>query len=329
MSPARTAAAIGVLAAILLPRIASDYYVQLACVAMLYAILAQGYDILLGWGGQFALSHAAFFGIGAYSVAILTTRLGVPYWPALLLAIPMTVLAAAVMGWPMLRLKGHYLAMGTLAFGLSVELVLSRWQTMTGGTDGIRNIPAPAIGALILDSPARYYYLLLPTLLLVLWLTRQLWQSALGDILHVVREHELTASVLGVNVPAAKLIALGVSAAYAAVAGGLYAGLFRYVSPETYGLRTAILLLMMVVLGGSRTLAGPTLGAVLLVALPEALRFMREAYLLVYGVAVILIVSFMPGGLVGIGQTLASRKGGPRPATSLSRAGLAETLRRR
>ncbi len=297
-------------AAVALPFGTSRYYVQMACVAMVYAILAQGYDILLGWAGQLSLSHAALFGVGAYAQALLTTRAGVAFWPSLAMAVLITWVAALVVGIPTLRLKGHYLAMGTLAFGLSVALVLSRWREVTGGTDGIRDIPPPTIGALTFDAPARFYFLLLGSLVLTLWITAGLRRSALGAILHAVRENELAAEVLGIDVPLAKLVALSVSAVYAAVAGGLYAGLSQYVSPETFGLHTAVLLLLMVVLGGSRTLAGPTLGAALLVLLPEALRFLDRYYLLVYGVSMVLIVSFMPQGIVGFWHAVTRRKGG-------------------
>lgn len=295
---------------VIYPWVASRYYLQIASVAVVFAVAIIGYDFVLGRAGQLSLSHAAFFGIGAYTFALLTVRLGMPFWISLPAAALVAALFGLAVGVPSLRLRGHYLAIATLGFGEIVRLVLTHWNELTNGVDGIARIPAPAFGPLVLGDNIGQYYLVVASLALLAWGAGRINASKFGLVLVAIREGETAAEVMGVDTRRGKVMAFALGAFYAGVAGSLYASLFSYISPETFGLEQSIVMLAMLLLGGIGSITGAVIGAVVLSFLPEWLRFLKDYYLIVYGVGILLMMSFMPSGIVGFLRSRLARGAG-------------------
>lgn len=285
---------------LLFPLITPPYYQQLGCVAGVFAILVLGYDFVLGRAGQFSFGHIAFFGIGAYTSALLSVNCSVSFWLALPAAALISSLFGLLIGIPVLRLRGPYLAIATLGFAEIVRLILTRWDKVTRGVDGIAGIKAPAIGPLVFDNTVSFYYVILFWLGLVVLIAERIHRGKYGRLLKAIRENELAAEAMGIDTSKGKVMAFVLSALYAGVAGSLYAHLFSYISPETFDIEHAIIVLYMLIIGGAGSTAGAILGAVLLTFLPEWLRFLKDYYLLLYGMGIILMMIFMPYGVIGL-----------------------------
>src|SRR5882762_1115310 len=263
--------------------------------ASTYAIAVLGLTIVLGYTGQINLAQAAFFGIGAYSVALGTTAFGLSFWGALAIGVLVAAVAGAVLGLTSLRLGGHYLAMVTISFQTILTLVLTNWVAFTRGPDGVPNIRRPAL----LAESGPYLGLCIAALFAVAWFVWRLKTTKLGRAMQAVRDNELAANVIGVDAYATKVAAFTLSAALGGFGGALFAGGFTYVSPDQFSFAESVVFLTMVLLGGSAAPAGAVLGTGLLILLPEWLRFLKVIYLTVYGAAVILIMVFMPDGIWG------------------------------
>ena len=287
------AAAIAVLP-LLLP---NEYYLTVLIVAGFNAILTLGLNLLMGYAGQISLGHAAFFGISAYTTGILTATWRWPVPAGIAAGILLVVLVAAVIAVPTLRLKGHYLAMGTLGFGLIVYIVLNEATALTGGPSGLTGIPKLAVLGRVVSSDQTYYYVVWATVLLLFVLAQNLVRSRVGRALRAIHTSETAAAVLGVDTERFKIGVFILSGFYAAVAGALYAHYVTFVSPGTFGFHTSIQLVTMVVVGGMASLWGAVAGATFLTALPEALRAIEDYDILVYGAMLILCMMFLPGGL--------------------------------
>jgi branched-chain amino acid transport system permease protein len=285
----------------------SSYYLNLFIQATTYAIAVLGMTVVLGYAGQINLAQAAFFGIGAYAIALGTTVLHLPFWVALLLAIVTSGVAGAVLGFTTLKLGGHYLAMITISFQQIFSLVLENWVEVSGGPDGVRGIPRPSLFGFAFESDRSYLVVCLVFLFAIGFYVWYLHGTRLGRGMRAVRENELAAEVVGVDTYRVKTIAFSIGALLAGIGGGLYAGGFAYVSPDAFSFNASIVFLTMVLLGGSGSVFGASLGTALLILLPEWLRFLKEIYLAVYGLAVILIMVFMPEGLWGIGGAVRRR----------------------
>jgi branched-chain amino acid transport system permease protein len=313
----RRAAATGglVLALALVPLfVRSDYLLNLFDLAGIYAIAVMGLGILLGFAGQMSLAQAAFFGIGAYASAWFTTHLGWPVWPAMALAVGSSALVGLAVGYPCLRLSGHYLALATIGFGIITQLVLINWRDVTNGSDGISGIPAPVLGPWTLESYGAYYYLVLAAVLLAAYVAWRIKTTRVGRALEAIRENELAARATGIDATRYKIVAFVLSGAYAGLAGSLLAHSIKFVSPDSYSFDQSVVFLVMLILGGSSSIGGAVLGAVLLTFLPEVLRPLKGSYIMVYGAAVVVMVIFMPQGLMGLIETLRARLRRPRPA---------------
>lgn len=281
------------------------YVVHVMVVIFIFAILATGLDLVMGYCGQFSFGQAAFYGIGAYTSAMLARDLGAPFWATL----PASALVAAafgtLLGIPALRLAGHFLAITTIAFQVVVTLVLTQWHGFTGGTAGITGIPAPpAIQGfgrtwISFDSPHGYYYLSLVVALVVVTLARRVTTTRLGQEWLAVREDELLAKTLGINTTRVKLLAFTIGAALAGTAGSLNAHYLRNVHPSEFTIWTSAEIVAMVILGGRGTFLGPILGALVLTALPEYLRFAQDYKLVLFGLTLIVMTAFLPQGLLG------------------------------
>ncbi len=275
----------------------NDYYLTVLIVAGFNAILTLGLNLLMGYAGQISLGHAAFFGISAYTTGILTATWRWPVPAGIAAGILLVVLVAAVIAVPTLRLKGHYLAMGTLGFGLIVYIVLNEATAVTGGPSGLTGIPKLAVLGRVVSSDQAYYYVVWATVLLLFVLAQNLVRSRVGRALRAIHTSETAAAVLGVDTERFKIGVFILSGFYAAVAGALYAHYVTFVSPGTFGFHTSIQLVTMVVVGGMASLWGAVAGATFLTALPEALRAIEDYDILVYGAMLILCMMFLPGGL--------------------------------
>jgi branched-chain amino acid transport system permease protein len=278
----------------------SPYILNIFMQAATYSVAVLGMTIVLGYAGQINLAQATFFGLGAYAVALGTVVMGLNFWVALLMGIGLAVIAGFVLGLTTLRLGGHYLAMITISFQMIFDLVLVNWSQVTQGPDGVAGIGRPSLfGFELVDD--RYYLLLCMAILyaaifLVWWLP----QTRTGRGMRAVRENELAAEVSGVNTLRVKVIAFTMSAGLAGVGGAFYAAGFAYISPDNFNFARSIEFLTMVLLGGAQSAFGGVLGTSLLILLPEWLRFLKEVYLAVYGLAVILIMVFLPAGIWGL-----------------------------
>lgn len=301
----------------LLGAVLPEYYLRLLNVSAIAAVAVIGLNFAFGYAGLISLGHAAFVGMGAYGLAILTTSLGWSPWLAAPVAIIATAIFAALIGYPLLRLRGHYLALATLGLNVSFYIVTSNWIALTGGTNGIARIPELKIGSLAFSGEHRFLGLALVVLALVAAIAAILHASRHGREMMAVRDDEIAAEMIGIDTTRVKITAFVLSAVCAAIAGCLFALHVRFVAPEDFTYTHSITHLAMLIVGGEGTIVGAILGAVLLTFLPEWLRFLGTAYLLFFGLLVLGILVFLPTGLVGLGRRL--RRGKPAtPATSTS-----------
>jgi branched-chain amino acid transport system permease protein len=275
------------------------YYLNILMQAATYAIAVVGLVVVLGYCGQISIAQAAFFGIGAYGVALGAGDYGLNFFVAMAIGVAVAGLLGLILGLGSLRLGGHYLAMVSISFQMILTQVLTNWIGFTHGPDGVRDIPRPRLFGLSLEAGNAFLGLCLVSLVLATFFVWRLKTNRLGRAMQAVRDNELAASTCGIDVFATKVIAFGISAVLGSIGGALFAGGFRYISPDQFSFAESIVLLTMGLLGGIQSPFGSFIGTVLLVLLPEWLRFLRQVYLAVYGAAVILIMVFLPDGLWG------------------------------
>lgn len=285
----------------------SQYALTLINVAGVNMLLAIGLLFLFGFCGQLAFCQAAFFGIGAYTSAILSIRAAVDVWLSMAVATMAAGVIAVAIGAAILRLRSHYFALATLGFSQIVSQILLNWKPVTGGTDGIVNIPKPAIGPFVFESTAAFYYLIFAMVALGVLLAYRLRHSKYGRFFIAVRSDALAAEVSGLDVFRIKLLAFVISAVYAGLGGAIYAHMFSFISPDAFDFVVSINVFAMVLIGGTAKIWGVLLGSILVTCLPEVLRFTREYYMLIYGVGIAIVVMFLPGGISGYVQALPSR----------------------
>lgn len=295
------------LAALLPLGIRDPYYLSVLVFIGIYSIATMGLNLLMGYAGQISLGHAAFFAIGAYTSGILTAQYQVHFSLAALAALAVSAAVAYVIGLPCLRLKGHYLAMATLAFGEIVYIFLNAEVAFTGGPSGLSNIPQLQVGGFAIDSDLKYYYVVWGAFCLLFIVTQNIINSRIGRALRSLHGSELAAAAMGVNVAGLKVQVFVLSALYAAFAGVLYAHSITFISPQTGDLMFSIRLVTMVVVGGMGHMWGGLLGAAILTLLPEGLRVFEDYDMLIYGAILLVMVMFLPGGLVR-GLELSYRK---------------------
>ncbi len=297
--------AVFALGAVLLPVLFPDNYfvMVLGVSAGLHVILAVGLNLLMGYAGQISLGHAAFFGMGAYASAILTTRYA---WPSLLAVVAGLVIAGLI-AWalarPILRLRGHYLAMATLGFGIVIHVVMVQATHWTGGPDGLGAIPPLNLLGWSVDTDLRWYGVVVAAMLLAIWLSLNIMDSRVGRALRAVRGSEFAAQMLGVDTTRAKTQIFVVSALFAAFAGSLFAHQQAFVSPDSFSLMVSVELVTMVVLGGMASTFGAALGAITLTVLHESLVVFEDYEMLIHGALLMAVMIFLPQGLfVGLSQ---------------------------
>ena len=278
----------------------SPYVLNIFMQAATYSIAVLGMTVVLGYTGQINLAQATFFGLGAYVVGLGTVDGGLNFWITLALGIAVATLSGFILGLTTLRLKGHYLAMITISFQQIFDLVLNNWIDFTRGPDGIAGIERPNLFGYALTDDRDYLLLCALVLYVAIYFVWKLPQTSTGRAMRAIRENELAAEVNGVNSLRVKVIAFTISAGLAGLGGVLYAAGFAYISPDNFNFARSIEFLTMVLLGGAQSAFGGVLGTGLLILLPEWLRFLKEIYLAAYGLAVILIMVFLPTGIWGL-----------------------------
>ncbi len=275
------------------------YYMLVFSKAGILCIVTIGLCLLIGYTGQISLGHAAFFALGGYTTAILSTRFGWPLWATFIAAVSLTVLVAYLIGIPTLRLRGHYLAMATLGIGEIVYNMVQSNIELTGGSSGIPKVPPLVIFGVDLTAHNGfyYYYLIWGTVIVCLLLAFNLMNSRPGRALMSIHGNEDAASAMGVNVAAFKLKIFVLSAAMAAVAGFLYAHKEKFIGVDSADLMLSVMLVAMVAVGGMANLWGTVVATIFLTLLPEFLRAFREMDILMYGAIIVVIMIFMPDGI--------------------------------
>lgn len=283
----------------------NEYYLHTLIVGGIYILLVLGLNLILGYTGQLSLGHAAFYGIGAYTSALLVMVLHVPFWIALPVAGLVAGTAGLLLGFPALRLKGAYLVICTLAFVEIVHQVMMNWESLTRGPMGIPGVPSPAgfsLGFLVVDFSQKqaYYYLVLLIVSVVILLNYFLVHSRTGRALIAIREDQIAANMMGINLAFYKLLAFYCACFLAGIAGSLYVHYIGYVSPESFTLGESVNIVVMTIIGGMGTIVGPILGALGLTFLLEFMRFLADYRLVLYGAILMVIIVVFPEGAVGL-----------------------------
>jgi len=288
------------LLALLLPVFISGYGIRILNLALISAIAVIGLNFAFGYAGLITLAQAGFVGCGAYITAILSTTLGVSPWLSIPAAMVGAGVIAVVIGLPMLRLKGHYLALATLGFNVSFVIVATNWKSLMGGTDGISGIPALALPGWSLGTDHRYYYVVWAALAAATWCAWRIRNSHIGLAMIAVRDDEIATGAASVGVTRIKVQAFGLSAVYAGLAGALYAHMTNFVAPDDFALSHSVIYLAMLIIGGEGSILGAIAGAVIVTFMPELMRDLGTAYLIVFGGLMLLILIFLPKGLLSL-----------------------------
>jgi branched-chain amino acid transport system permease protein len=283
-----------------------NYLFHVLTIISIYSILALSLNLLIGYTGLLSLSHAAFYGIGAYIGTLSGIVFGLSFFPCLLLAIAGTVAISFVVSLPSLRLKGDYFVLASLSFQTIVFVVLYNWIAVTRGPFGLTNIARPTLFGFSLSSDFAYFVFTGIIALACLGLLYLIGHSPFGRLLKAVREDEIAVSALGKDITRLKVTAFAIAAGFAAVAGLLFAGHVRYLDPTSFTLLESVFVVSIIIIGGAGNVSGPLIGTVLLVTLPEVLRFVGIPYTIapnmrqiIYGLLIILVLRFKPQGISG------------------------------
>lgn len=289
------------------PPTLKSYGIYLFTYWLIYVIATMGLNLTVGYAGQKSLGHAAFFGIGAYTVAIMM-QAGISFWLALPTAMLGCFVVGLILGFPALRVQAIYLAFATLGFNTAVWLVLRNEEWLTGGTFGINGIARPNFFGLSLDGALPYYYFVLVVTVIMAGLLWGLLASPWGKAFKALRDNPIRAESLGINIQAYTLLSFAIGAVYAGVAGALFASLVQFIEPAPFAVHASILMYLMVVVGGPGYFFGPVVGAAVGVLLPEWLRFAQAWYMFVFGTAVVLLMLWLPDGLLSIPERLRAKR---------------------
>jgi len=300
---------LGLLGLLLLaaPPLLKNYGIYLLSYWLVYVIANMGLNLTVGYAGQKSLGHAAFFGIGAYTVACLM-KAGFSFWLGLPLAMVGCFVIGLGLGFPALRVQTIYLAFATLGFNTAVWLVLRNEEWLTGGTFGINGIARPGFLGIDLEGALAYYYFVLGATVLLGALLWGLLRSPWGKAFTALRDNPIRAESLGLNVQAYTLLSFAIGAVYAGIAGALFACLVQFIEPAPFAVGTSFMMYLMVVVGGPGHFFGPLLGSAVGVLLPEWLRFAQAWYLFVFGAAVVVLMLWLPDGLLGIPERIRARR---------------------
>lgn len=290
-----------------------DYFLHLGIIVWIYIILTSSLNLIMGVTGMFAIAHAVFYGVGAYGSILLVTRLGIPYWPAWTLGILFAGILAILIGAMTLHLKGAYLAICTFAFSELFRLLLDNWVSLTNGANGIivrftpPAIRIPGLFTIQIGSRRSYYYLIFGLAVVIIAFFRTLIRSDLGRILSAIRQDEGLAQTAGFHPMRYKLLAFTLGSVVAGLAGATYAPYLSYIAPDLFDVNETIYIMMILVIGGLRSVWGPVWGSILLVSLPQILDIKPLIRMIIYGLVLILVMIRMPNGLAGFFDVVANR----------------------
>jgi branched-chain amino acid transport system permease protein len=317
-------AALAVVLALIPAFIRNNYILTIFILVAQFTILTIGLSLLMGYAGQISLGHATFFGIGAYTTAILSTRFGLSPWLALLTGIILSAGVAHLIGSSIFRLRGHYLAMATLGMNVILFLVLSQEVEWTGGPSGFRSIPDLALGSFVFSSDTHYFYLFWFFTLIVIGLSLNIVNSRVGRAMRALHASEIAAETVGVDTNAFKLKVFALSAAYSGLAGGLHATYLGFISPSSFGIGVSIEIVVMAVVGGLASVWGALFGAGIVFLIEQYLRTALKAIIpnasgeqeiIAFGLLLMIIMIFSPEGLfTGLVNTF--RRRGKRRAAA-------------
>ncbi len=311
---ARTASYVVLAVALLFPVFTGMYQTSIMITALLYVVLALGLNIIVGLGGLLVLGYIVFYGVGAYTYALLNYHFGLNFWIALPLGGLFAMIIGILIAIPVLRLRGDYLAIVTLAFGEIFRIVMENWNALSFGPSGIANIPRPTIFGLdfsIQQSTDLTYYIIIAFVVITIFVVRRLEDSRLGRAWVAMREDEIAGEAMGIDMWKTKLAAFALSTFWAGVAGVIFAGKTTFINPASFTMWESILVLCMVVLGGMGSIPGVITGALIITLLPEYLRAFSELRMLIFGAVLVLVMVFKPDGMIpALRQKYEFKKGG-------------------
>lgn len=292
---------------LIFPSLAQNrYQVHIINTVGIYIIISLGLNLAMGYAGQFNLAMGALWGVGAYTAAILNTKLGFPFWINLPLSIISAGLIGALVGLPSLKVRSHYLAIVTIGLGVVINVFLINETGLTGGPNGISRIQMPNFFGLPIDSDERFYYIILLMVIVGFFVARQILASRIGRSFRAIRDDYQAAKAMGINTAYYQVLAFVISAAYAGAAGALFAHLNTYISPDIFEFSSTLFVMTMTMVGGMGSLAGSVVGGLALPILQEYLRVIKDWQLVAYGVAIMVVVTFMPGGVIELTRRLSN-----------------------
>ena len=279
---------------------------RIVIMILLYSMLGMGLNVLTGYTGLVSLGHAGFYGIGAYCCAILTTKLGWSFWPALLAGGCFTAVIGFLLGLPTLRLSGTYLSIVTLGFCEIVQMILKQWESVTNGNYGIRNIPKPVFfGFECKLQNGGFYFIVLALVVLTALASMAIKKSKAGRAFLAIKDDELAATMMGIKTARYKILSFVISAFITGIAGGFYSVINNgYIEPTNFVFNISVLIISVVVVGGLGTIRGMFFGAALLQLFPQVFRFLNEWRFVIYGVLLVVMMQFRPQGALGWQSTL-------------------------
>ena len=302
-----------ILLAIALPFLVPKYYLHLLILTGIYCIAVFGLNVVMGYTGQASLCQASFFGIAAYASALLTLRLGLSFWVAAPISILLIIVLSSFLGIVTLRLVSHYFAICTFGLSEIVLIILNNWISVTNGPGGIQDVAAPdriplfPLSLIDFSSRLHYYYFVLFFLVIVIAFVDWLMRTRTGHAFLAIREDQELAQAEGIHVMKYKVYSFVISAIIASIAGCLYAHYLKFLTPEMFTILESLNMVIVLLIGGTGTIAGPILGSVINVVMPEVLNVVPEQRMIAYGVFVILFIIFIPEGLVGLTRKLLNR----------------------
>lgn len=286
---------------LILPMIAkSRYQVHIVNMVGIYILLSMGLNIAMGYAGQFNLAMGALWAIGAYTAGLLNSRLGLPLWATLPCAIIAGGLVGGFVGLPSLKVRAHYLSIVTIGLNEIINIILVNETNLTGGVDGISRIKMPNLFGIAIDTDEKYYYIILVAVIIGFLLAKQILSGRVGRNFRAIRDDYKTAPAMGVNLGAYKILAFIISGCFAGAAGALYAHLNTYISPDIFEHKTTLFIMTMTMIGGMGNLNGSLVGSFILPVLQEYLRAIQDWQFVVYGISIVVVVLFIPGGLMEI-----------------------------
>ncbi|SFJ25670.1 branched-chain amino acid ABC transporter permease [Thermoflavimicrobium dichotomicum] len=293
----------------------NSYYLNMLIMIFIWTIAVSGMNMIAGYAGQLSLAHAGFFGMGAYTLGLLMAKAQMSFLVSLVMAVALTGIVGAVVGMISLRLKGHYFAIFSLCMGVIISLVIEKWESLTEGVRGLLGIPIPKIGSFEFSTVTSQYYLILFFLVLAMFVNRQIVQSLVGRTFISIRNSEELAEALGINVMQSKILAFVHSTVLAGLAGALYAGYLRFLGPEVASIEHAFEMLLYLLVGGISTLWGPLVGTALVMAMMQLLQSWQDYRMIIFGPILVLIVMFLPHGIMGALARLKMKRQSVLPET--------------